>query len=149
MKEKVNKESRDMEREINISNRDQLLNFFDNHSEIETVYIFGSHGTEYENERSDIDFGILFAEDPGILNKMNLEAEIEEIISRDVDIVSLNKCNILLKHKVISQGQKIYEQDEIKTADFIEDVLKHYFDFGMKLKRFREDFKEGLREENQ
>lgn len=138
-----------MEREIKILNQNKLLDFFKNNENINTVYIFGSHGTEYENEGSDIDFGILFTTDPGILEQMSLEAEIEEIIDREVDIVSLNKCNILLKHKVISKGQKIFERDEIKTADFIEDVLKNYFDFGMKLKRFKEDFKEGLREESQ
>lgn len=88
MKEKVSKGDKDMEREINISNCEQLLNFFDNHSEIETVYIFVSHGTEYENER-----------------------------------------------------------DEIKTADFFEEVLKYYFDHEIKMKQFREDFKEGLRED--
>ena len=138
-----------MKREINIPNQDKLINFFKNHKNINTVYIFGSHGTEYENNRSDIDLGILFSKPPEILRQMNLETEIEETIGQEVDIVSLNKCNILLKYKVIKEGEKIYEQDEIKTADFIENVLKHYFDYGMKLKHFREDFKEGLREESQ
>lgn len=136
-----------MKREINIPNSEALLKFFEDCADIDTVYVFGSHGTEQENERSDIDFGILFSAEPGLLEQMNLEAEIEEIVERSVDVVPLNKCNILLKYKVISEGQKIYERDEIITADFKENVLKDYFDFGMKLKRFREDFKEGLREE--
>ena len=135
-----------MKREINIPNQDKLTNFFNNYKNINTVYIFGSHGTEYENDRSDLDLGILFLKPPEILRQMNLEAEIEEIIGQEVDIVSLNKCNILLKYKVIKEGEKIYEQDEIKTADFIENVLKYYFDYNIKMKRFREDFKEGLRE---
>ena len=123
-----------------------MTNFFNYYKNINTVYIFGSHGTEYENDRSDLDLGILFLKPPEILRQMNLEAEIEEIIGQEVDIVSLNKCNILLKYKVIKEGEKIYEQDEIKTADFIENVLKYYFDYNIKMKRFREDFKEGLRE---
>ncbi len=135
-----------MKREINIPNQDKLTNFFNNYKNINTVYIFGSHGTEYENDRSDLDLGILFLKPPEILRQMNLEVEIEEIIGQEIDIVSLNKCNILLKYKVIKEGEKIYEQDEIKTADFIENVLKYYFDYNIKMKRFREDFKEGLRE---
>ena len=138
-----------MDREINISNTDQLMDFFEESEDIDMVYIFGSHGTDYESESSDIDFGILFAAAPGILGQMSLESKIEEIVERKVDIVSLNKCNILLKYKVISEGQKFFERNEIKTADFIEGVLKNYFDFGMKLKRFKEDFREGLREEDQ
>ena len=84
-----------MKREINIPNQDKLTNFFNNYKNINTVYIFGSHGTEYENDRSDLDLGILFLKPPEILRQMNLEAEIEETIGQEVDIVSLNKCNIL------------------------------------------------------
>lgn len=138
-----------MKRQIDITNKDNLLNFLKNCEDINTVYIFGSHGTDYEKNDSDIDLGILFNSEPGILKKMNLEAEIEEIIEREVDIVSLNKCNILLKYRVISEGEKLFDRDEIMTADFMEDVLKNYFDFGMKLKYFHEDFKQGLREESQ
>ena len=115
-----------MKRDIDIPNKEELLSFLEGCKNINTVYIFGSHGTK---------------------QKMNLEAEIEKMVEREVDIVSLNKCNILLKYRVISEGQKIFERDEIKTADFIEDVLKNYFDFGMKLKHFYEDFQEGMREE--
>ena len=136
-----------MKRDIDIPNKEELLSFLEDYKDINTVYIFGSHGTKHENFDSDVDLGILFYSEPGILEKMNLEAEIEKLVEREVDIVSLNKCNILLKYRVISEGQKIFERDEIKTADFIEDVLKNYFDFGMKLKHFYEDFKEGMREE--
>ena len=101
-----------MKREINIPNQDKLINFFKNHKNINTVYIFGSHGTDYENDHSDIDLGILFSKPPEILKQMNLEAEIEEIIGQKVDI-----------------------------------VLKYYFDYKIKMERFRENFKEGLRKE--
>ncbi len=137
-----------MARNINIANGDKLQAYFANRDNITTVYIFGSHGTDRENYDSDLDMGILFLNPPGILDQMYLETEIEEIVEREVDIVSLNKCNILLKHRIISKGEKIFERDEIKTADFIEHVLKNYFDFGMKLKRFKEDFREGMKKEN-
>ena len=95
-----------MEREINISNGDDLPGFFEGRKDIETVYLFGSHGTEHEEESSDIDLGVLFAEEPAILELMNLEAELEKIIEREVDVVSLNKCNILLKCEPLHLNQK-------------------------------------------
>jgi len=41
-------------------------------------------------------------------------------------------------------GQKIYKLDEIITVNFIERELKDYFDFGRKLKQFKEGFREEL-----
>ena len=43
------------------------------------VLIFGSYGTEYYNERSDIDFGIIFDDDCPV--ELFKELEIEDRIS--------------------------------------------------------------------
>ncbi len=137
----------ELERNINLESNDEFMEYLKSKEEILAVYIFGSKGTEYEKEDSDVDLAILFADAKPLFAELSLEAEIEEIIAGEVDLVSLNKCNILLKYRIIKEGQKIYEQDPIYTADFIEEVLKHYFDFGLKLKKLKADFRQGLKEE--
>lgn len=136
------------ERKINLGNKlDKLKKFFVSKKDIMTVYIFGSHGTCYENELSDIDFGILFKKKLSLMEELSIAGEIEMILGRKIDLLSLNKVNINFKYKIIQTGNVIYEANEIKTADFIEKVLKDYFDFGFKLKKIKRDFHESLKED--
>ena len=135
-------------REIHIKNREKLIRFFAEEDTVLTVFVFGSHGTEYERKKSDIDLAILFTDKQSLLNELYLAAEIERIIKKEVDLLPLNKTNILMKYKVLKNGEKIYERDEIKTADFLEITLKQYFDFGVKLKQFKRDFCHSLVKED-
>jgi len=137
-----------LSREIKLGKQmKKLKEYFNKKNEILTVYIFGSHGTTYENERSDIDFGILFDNEISLMQVLTIAGEIEMIIGKEVDLVDFNKVNILLKYKIIKTGEIIFERDDLKTANLKEKVLKEYFDFGFKLKKMKEDFRESLREE--
>ena len=135
-------------RDINLGKqRQELIEYFNKKNEILTIYIFGSHGTTYENEMSDIDLGISFDNEMSLMQVLTIAGEIEMIISKEVDLLDFNKVNILLKYKIIKTGEIIFERDEIKTANLKEKVLKEYFDFGFKLKKMKEDFRESLRKE--
>ncbi len=136
-----------MKRQIKPGHFKELINYFSEKKEILTVYLFGSYGTELENEQSDLDLGILFSAPLSLMEEMALAAEIEEIMECEVDLVSLNKVNILLKYKTIKTGSKIYESTPLSTAEFIESVLREYFDFGVKLKMLKADFHNSLRED--
>ncbi|MFW5999066.1 MAG: type VII toxin-antitoxin system MntA family adenylyltransferase antitoxin [Halanaerobiaceae bacterium] len=125
----------------------KLREFFADSKDLLTVYIFGSYGTSYENKNSDIDFGILFKEAPSLMNKLFYAGKIESIMGRETDLVTLNTVNVLLQHRIIKTGTKIYERDFIATADFKESVLNKYFDFGVVLKKLKRDFHQGLGEE--
>ncbi len=55
------------------------------------VLIFGSYGTEYYNERSDIDFGIIFDDDCPVelFKELEIEDRISTILQTDqVDAVT-------------------------------------------------------------
>lgn len=137
------------ERKIDLGKKSEKLNkYFESKNEILTVYIFGSHGTCHENKMSDIDFGILFKNPLPLMEELTIAGEIEMIMSKEIDLISLNKVNINLKYKIIKTGKIIYEDSEIKTANFIEQVLKNYFDFGFKLKNIKHDFHVLLKEDD-
>ncbi len=134
---------------LKLNNKLKELNgYFEVNDEILTVYIFGSYGTEQETGLSDIDFGVLYKKQPSLMEELKIEADLGRIMEEeDIDLVSLNRANIDLKYNIINTGTKIYEVDDVKTADFIEFVLKQYFDFGIKLKRIKKDFRDSLEEE--
>lgn len=126
----------------------KLEGFFRKEKNILTVYLFGSYGTEDQTELSDIDIAILFADTVSMLEELGIAAEIEFILKQgQIDLLNLNKASVILQHRVISTGEKIFERDSLTTADFIENTLKFYFDYGLVYKKFRDDFREELRGE--
>ncbi len=126
----------------------KLASFFRKEKNILTVYLFGSYGTEDQTELSDIDIAILFADTVSMLEELSIAAEIEFILKQgQIDLLNLNKASVILQHRVISTGKKIFERDPLTTADFIENTLKFYFDYGLVYKKFRDDFREELRGE--
>ena len=137
-----------LQRKIKLGDcRDELLNFFRKQTQILTVFIFGSHGTEYENKMSDIDFGILFENKISLMEELTIAGEIEMIVEKEIDLVTLNKANVILKYKIVKTGEIIFERNKIITSDFKENLLKEYFDFGYKLKKIKNGFHETLKEE--
>lgn len=115
---------------------DDLKSYFENDNRIKTVYIIGSCGTDLETELSDIDFAVLTNSKLSLLDECEMIGQLSLILKReDVDVVFLPKANIELCFRTISTGTKIYEQDPIVTADFVEHTLNMYQDYGHVLRQ--------------
>jgi len=126
----------------------ELLDYFSSREAILTVFVFGSFGTEQCTELSDLDLAIIFNRKVSLMEEMKISADLSLILGRDdVDVVNLNEARVDLCHEILYTGEIIYERDKIITADFIENALKRYFDYGLTLKKIKEDFWEQLREE--
>lgn len=125
-----------------------LVSFFENHLSIQTVYLFGSFGTDYQTELSDIDFAILFSIDIDLMEEMRINSEISSILGvQKIDMINLNKAPVHFQHEIISTGDIVYQKNRLKTQMFIEKVLNIYHDYGIILHKFNRDFEEGLKEE--
>lgn len=127
-----------------------LQKYYASNEDIATVFLFGSFGTSaYISSRSDLDMAILYCRDQSLFAEMKISADLSVLLEREnVDVVNLNKTRVDLCHEILCTGEIIYEKDKIKTADFIEQTLQHYFDFGIPLKKIKADFLEALKEES-
>ncbi|WP_213975641.1 type VII toxin-antitoxin system MntA family adenylyltransferase antitoxin [Tepidanaerobacter acetatoxydans] len=125
----------------------ELITYIKQNENIVALYIFGSYGTEYQRATSDVDFAILFEASPTLFKELEIESDICQIFERDdIDVVNLNKAPIDIRHQVLYTGDLLFCRDEILLADFKEKVLNIYGDYGIVLKKFYDDFQEGLRE---
>jgi len=80
---------------------------------------------------------------------MLIDAEISLILESDhFDVIILNKARIDICYQVLATGTKIYERDNILTAEFVERTLKHYFDHGIALEQIKEDTMAALKEDS-
>lgn len=124
----------------------ELVAMIEKNKNIIALYIFGSFGTNQQHPLSDIDLAILFQEPPQLFDFLCLEADICKILQRDdVDVINLNSSSIDIQFQVISTGDLLYCSNEIFLADFKERVFNIYGDYGYTLKRFYNDYEEGLK----
>lgn len=125
----------------------ELRNLFQRYPEIIAAVLFGSYKTPFFNERSDLDFGLIFDRPVDLKTELTIEAEISELLGiEQIDLINLNKAPLLLKYNAIASGEIIYESDYEKTSDFLEKVYNEFCDFEYGYRNLCEDFDFSLRE---
>jgi Predicted nucleotidyltransferases len=110
------------------------------------IFLFGSQTDGYATPESDIDLGVLFAHDPNLEEELDLEAALCDLLKTEqVDLVNLNRADLLLRHRAIS-GHLIYERDAKRVSDFIEETILRYIDYEPDLRAFYRDYDQALEE---
>lgn len=121
--------------------REILKEYFQRHSEIEVVYIFGSITQGKINVLSDIDIAIILDSQQvdERLYRYGYKAEIltdliKVLKTNNVDLVILNEANPLLRHRVLYFGRVIHSKNEKKRIQFQIDTINKYNDFKQLIK---------------
>lgn len=110
------------------------------------VFLFGSQVDGYASPESDVDLAVLFERDPSLEEELDLGVAAEEALGMErVDVVNLNRAQLLLRHRAIS-GLLIYERDPVRISDFIEDTILRYIDYEPDLRAFYRDYDQALEE---
>ena len=67
---------------------------------VQGIYLFGSHGTEYERADSDMDIALLLApllaEQENSLSLSDFRIEIEKTYSKEVDLLNLRRVSTVI-----------------------------------------------------
>jgi len=77
-------------------------------SDILAIYLFGSHGTPYENKESDLDIAILPLHPFDSLQRWQLAQEVAYAIHRDVDLIDLTQASTVLRFQIIGLGKRVF-----------------------------------------
>ncbi|MBF0551872.1 MAG: nucleotidyltransferase domain-containing protein [Deltaproteobacteria bacterium] len=97
---------------------------------MQAVYLFGSTGTEFEREDSDIDLALLFPAGEvraiGHLALTECWSELASVTGRPVDLVNIRLVNTVFQHEIIQTGRLIFCAD--KTAvDYFEMMTMSFY----------------------
>lgn len=93
------------------------------------IYTFGSIATEKKfNRESDIDFAIYLKNIPTNFSILDYARDFYLEMEREVDIVILNKADIIITMQVLTNGKLLYTSDDRfrisyqagKTSEYIE-----------------------------
>ena len=115
--------------------------FFDeNPHDAVAVYLYGSTARETATETSDVDLAILDARAPaGTLDDLplSLEAEIERLVGRPVQVIVLNRAPPDLIHRVLRDGKLLLDRDRPARIRFEVQARNAFFDLEPIRRRYR------------
>lgn len=94
------------------------------------IILFGSYARGTQNNDSDIDLAII-SSNADKKQIFEIKQELEEISSKDVDLVNLKDKNISegLRYEVLMSGKVLYCLDEYKFEMYKIEKIKEYLDF--------------------
>jgi predicted nucleotidyltransferase len=74
---------------------------------IKKASIFGSYARGEQKETSDIDILVEFGEGKSLLDLVRLKYELEEVLGKEVDVLTYNSIHPLLKEKILNEAVNI------------------------------------------
>jgi len=118
-----------------------LKTWFASHEEpVQLAIVFGSIARHTAHEGSDVDVGVVFRGEVSLSEELALQARLERVVGRAVDIVRLDEADLLLRYRVARDGAVVfsspphmaprflaragYEHDE--TREIREDAMQRY-----------------------
>lgn len=121
-----------------------LERVFKNYSEIEAVYLFGSAGTGKLHSESDIDLAI-YPDTPGLREKkLSILTELAQLGFCDVDLVFMDKNDIVLQYEAVRQNIIVYRASGFDRGATYSKIVRQYLDFYPYLTEQRNAYKKRI-----
>jgi predicted nucleotidyltransferase len=93
---------------------------------VEAIYRYGSAGTIYEREESDIDIALLADKKITFKEISNLSVALMEATGRDIDLHDMRSLPVTLKVQIVIQGRRLYSSNRLAAESYDTYVLSDY-----------------------
>ncbi len=97
---------------------------------VQGIYLFGTHGTEYERPDSDIDIALLLppeqAKKERDLVLSQCRRDLEDALHREVDLLNARQVSTVLQKEIIGSATLLYCADRYAVDEFEMLVLSFY-----------------------
>lgn len=94
--------------------------------DVQAIYRYGSAGSVYERQDSDIDIAILASHIVPFQEITELVATLMSLTGRDIDFHDLRKLPVTLRVQIVLQGTRIYSVDRVAAESYDSHTLSEY-----------------------
>lgn len=119
----------------------KLRDYFASHAQgVAAAYVFGSVARGTAGADSDVDVAVLFSRAPESTlmgQPFALADELRGLVGRPVDLVVLNTASADLVHRVLRDGVRVFQGDEVARVRFEVKRRNEYFDLLPYLQQYR------------
>lgn len=120
--------------------RRAIVQRFGHDPRVAAVYLFGSRARGTARPDSDIDLGVLYRTAPPrtlLEQPFGAQEELAHELGAPVQVVVMNTAPVDLIHRVLRDGQLLYEADRSARIAFEVDARNGYFDLLPVLEQYR------------
>ncbi len=115
---------------------EQLQPIFAAYPTVVAAWLFGSTARQTRRPQSDIDIGVLFTAPPPFDTLLDLSVALQSrLTSAEVDLVSLNQANPILRFEAVC-GRLLYCADLEQRIEFVSLTAREYEDSMAMVKRY-------------
>jgi predicted nucleotidyltransferase len=112
----------------------------------QAIYLFGTHGTEYERPDSDVDIAVLLppeeARRQSQLVLSPCHTALAVALRKPVDLVNLHQVSTVFQNEIVNTGRRLYCADEYAADEFEMLTLSYYQELNEERKEILAAFRE-------
>lgn len=112
-----------------LPNLERLSSVFADYPEIQAVYLFGSTSTGRTHAESDLDLAIVLRPDAHSFPKLDILAKLAQAGFCNVDLVTLDTNDIVLKHEAVRRNRLIYQSNDFDRGAYFSKIIRLFCDF--------------------
>ena len=121
---------------------EKISSYFQNRSNINSIFVYGSFAAGRERSDSDIDIAILLAKGLlGFKERSRLMRDLIQLLDREIDLVSLREVSSVLQIQILKKGELLFCKDRSLLNHFQVQVVREYLD----LKQIRKPIEKQLK----
>ena len=106
--------------------------------------VYGSILKRSFNHKSDVDVALYLNHNEDTTdNLLKFQVELSEATGRDVDLVFLNRADLIITMQILTNGQLIVENDHRQFIEFKALKISQYIDFKMSRKIIEDNMLKG------
>lgn len=106
----------------------RAMDILDRRFGLDSLWLFGSEAQGTARPDSDVDFAALFKGRPTPVEVFEAQAELTEILGRDVDLVDLDRVSPILARQVLRHGRLVIDRDPKRRYAFFSRTISMYED---------------------
>lgn len=107
---------------------EQVVGLLEKRFGLDTLWLFGSEAQGKTRPDSDVDLAALFRRRPNALEVFEAQAELAELLHREVDLVDLDRASPILGMQVLRHGRLLIDHDPRRRHAFFSRTISMYDD---------------------